>query len=87
MQIQLSAELSKQRKMTARVAALMTEGSVEEVVLPECTQMKEEELLTALQPALTHRCAPRRVFSAHICLCLMRMRTLVSVLLGMLGCP
>ena len=55
MQVKLAAALCRARKMTPETARLMCEGRPEEVVIPDCTQMNEEEAISVFRPAFTAR--------------------------------
>ena len=60
----MAAAVCQRRKLSPEVAKLFTEGGPDEVVLPECTQLGQQEMIDALVPAATPRCAA--IFSKSV---------------------
>lgn len=55
MQVKLAAALCQARKLSPETARLMCEGGPEEVVIPDCTQMSEEDVISVFRPAFSPR--------------------------------
>lgn len=55
LQIKLSAALCRARKLSPEVAALICGGQPDEVVIPDCTQLKEEDFVAVLKQLSTGR--------------------------------
>ena len=47
----MAAAVCQQRKLSPEVARLFTEGAPDEVILPNCVQLKQECLADALREA------------------------------------
>ena len=54
--------------MSPEIARLFTEGGPDEVVLPDCFQLNQEDLISVLTPAVT----PRQVHTLSTRLCILR---------------
>ena len=51
LQVPIAAAVCQQRKLSPEVARLFTEGAPDEVILPNCVQLKQECLADALREA------------------------------------
>lgn len=68
LQIKLSAALCRARKLSPEVAALICGGQPDEVVIPDCTQLKEDDFVAVLQQLSTGRSVYRRSQGLYVCL-------------------
>lgn len=55
LQTKLAAAVCEARKLSPEVLRLFTEGSPDEVDLPDCTQLAQEDLIAAFTPEMTVR--------------------------------